>query len=208
VHFLGRIPYDTYLKVLQVSSAHVYLTYPFVLSWSMLEAMAAGCVVVGSATAPVKEVIRDGENGLLVDFFDTEAIAEKVESALGDPSCMEALRASARQSIVAKYDCATVCLPQQLRLIDGLMHGAYGQGSFKIAGPGSLIPAPRMQLTAKEGVVLEWLRQGKSAWEVATILGRSEHTVKNQMRNIYGKLGVRNRVEALQHAPGPPFPRE
>jgi len=198
VHFLGRVPYDRYLKVLQVSSAHVYLTYPFVLSWSMLEAMAAGGVVVGSATPPVKEVIRDGENGLLADFFDTEAIAEKVESVLADPQRMEALRASARQTIVEKYDRATVCLPRQLRLIYGLTHGGPGQASLKVARPGFPLPAPGIQLTAKEGEVMEWLRQGKSAWEVAKILGRSEHTVKNQMRNIYCKLGVRNRVDALQ----------
>src|SRR5215469_8734000 len=84
VHFLGRVPYSTFVKVLQVSRVHVYLTYPFVLSWSMLEAMAAGCLVVGSRTAPVEEVIRDCGNGLLVDFFSPAQIADRVVEALED----------------------------------------------------------------------------------------------------------------------------
>jgi DNA-binding CsgD family transcriptional regulator len=195
VHFLGRVPYDTYLKLLQVSSAHVYLTYPFVLSWSMLEAMAAGCVVVGSSTPPVKEVIQDGENGLLVDFFDTEAIAEKIEAALAEPERREELRARVRQTVVAKFDWASVCLPRQLQLIEGLT-----RRSKPAITPGLIAPALQIRLTAKESEVLDWLRQGKSACEVAQILGRSEHTVKNQMRNIYGKLGARNRAQALQRA--------
>lgn len=92
VHFLGKVPYATYKKVLQVSAVHVYLTYPFVLSWSLLEAMASGCLIVGSDTAPVREVIKDGENGLLVDFFDTGAIAERVLSALSEPERFQGLR--------------------------------------------------------------------------------------------------------------------
>ena len=103
VHFLGRVPYATFVNALQVSSAHVYLTYPFVLSWSMLDAMAAGCVVIASSTAPVKEVIRDGENGLLFDFFDTKAIAEKVESVLGEPKRYESLGARAREAIEERF---------------------------------------------------------------------------------------------------------
>jgi glycosyltransferase involved in cell wall biosynthesis len=118
VQFTGRIPYDQYLRLLQRSSVHVYLTYPFVLSWSMLEAMSAGCLVVGSKTPPVEEVIRDGQNGLLVDFFSPEAIAEKVDQALGMDQ--RVLRAHARATVVGRYDLQRVCLPAQLRLVEAL----------------------------------------------------------------------------------------
>lgn len=84
VHFLGKVPYDTYRKVLQVSAVHVYLTYPFVLSWSLLEAMASGCLIVGSDTAPVREVITHGENGLLIDFFNRQMLADRVLQVLNN----------------------------------------------------------------------------------------------------------------------------
>jgi len=82
VHFLGHLPYQQYLTVLQISTVHVYLTYPFVLSWSLVEAMAAGCLVIGSRSAPVEEVICDGENGQLVDFFDVEGLGNRIANAL------------------------------------------------------------------------------------------------------------------------------
>ena len=91
VHFLGRLSHADYVRVLQVSTAHVYLTYPFVLSWSLLEAMSAGCLVIGSATGPVKEVI-DGSNGVLVDFFDREALARAITAALAAPQSFAELR--------------------------------------------------------------------------------------------------------------------
>ncbi|MGH8601549.1 MAG: glycosyltransferase family 4 protein [Gammaproteobacteria bacterium] len=96
VHFLGKVPYETYKKVLQVSAAHVYLTYPFVLSWSLLEAMASGCLIIGSDTAPVREAIRDGENGLLVDFFNGELLAEQLLTALRQPEDFSELRRAVR----------------------------------------------------------------------------------------------------------------
>lgn len=105
-HFLGKLPYDTYRQVLQVSAAHVYLTYPFVLSWSCLEAMASGCLVIGSRTAPVQEVIRDGQNGLLVDFFKPQALAKTVVDALQGSDALLPLRTQARSDAVARYSFA------------------------------------------------------------------------------------------------------
>lgn len=104
VHFTGSLPYGEYKKLLQISSAHVYLTYPFVLSWSMLEAMSCECCIVGSKTPPVEEVINDGENGLLVDFFDVEALTDKVEYILDNYEKTKYLRKNARKTIIEKYD--------------------------------------------------------------------------------------------------------
>ncbi|MGZ5784657.1 MAG: glycosyltransferase family 4 protein [Ramlibacter sp.] len=117
VHFVGRIPFNQYLKVLQISRLHVYLTYPFVLSWSMMEAMSAGCLVLGSATPPVQEVLADGENGLLFPFLSHEALAERAIEALENPEKYAALRANARATIVDKYDFETAALPAYLRLL-------------------------------------------------------------------------------------------
>jgi glycosyltransferase involved in cell wall biosynthesis len=117
VHFLGRVPYPTFLTVLQISRAHVYLTYPFVLSWSMLEALSAGCLLIGSKTAPVEEVLRHQDNGLLVDFFDTAGIADAVVDALAHPEAYRALRERARRTIIEGYDLHTLALPAQLKLV-------------------------------------------------------------------------------------------
>ena len=118
VHFLGRVPYAEFVALLQLSSVHVYLTYPFVLSWSMIEAMACGCAVVASATPPVLEVIEDGGNGLLVDFFDTDRIVDAVSRVLDHPDRMRAMRAAARRTAIERYDFATVCLPRHVELIE------------------------------------------------------------------------------------------
>jgi glycosyltransferase involved in cell wall biosynthesis len=109
VHFLGKLPYAQYLAVLQLSRVHVYLTYPFVLSWSAVEAMSAGCVVLGSGTAPVREVIEDGRNGLLVDFFDPEGLARRAAEVLARPGDFAALGAAARQTAVEGFDVEDGC---------------------------------------------------------------------------------------------------
>ena len=123
VHFLGRISHRLFVNVLQISSVHVYLTFPFVLSWSFLEAMSAGCLVLGSNTPSVTEVLRDGENGLLVDFFDRKGIADRIDAVLDHPDRMQALRDNARQTILEKYDLRSVALPNYLALIDRLVTG-------------------------------------------------------------------------------------
>lgn len=120
VHFMGRVSYEIFKSILQVSSAHVYLTYPFVLSWSMLEAMATECLVIGSATPPVEEVITDGDNGILVNFFDYKAIADRVSEALRQPESFHPIRRRARQTVVDHYDLRRVCLPRQKALLKSM----------------------------------------------------------------------------------------
>lgn len=85
-HFLGKVPYEGYKRVLQVSAAHVYLTYPFVLSWSMLEAMATGSLVIGSDTAPVRDVLRDGANGRRIQRFGVASMANRALQSLTGPT--------------------------------------------------------------------------------------------------------------------------
>jgi len=121
VHFVGKLEYDVFKKLLQTSDAHVYLTYPFVLSWSMLEAMASGCLLIGSRTPPVEEVVRHGENGLLVDFFDPAEIAATVTDALKRPEHFRDIRRAARQTVIDRYDLTRVCLPRQLALIQRMI---------------------------------------------------------------------------------------
>lgn len=123
VHFVGRVDYPDFVRLLQVSMAHVYLSYPFVLSWSVLEAMSLGCLVVGSDTAPVREVITSGETGLLADFFDIDGISARLIEALERPQDQIQIRLAARDHVVSRYDLQRVCLPAHLQLIDKVLHG-------------------------------------------------------------------------------------
>jgi glycosyltransferase involved in cell wall biosynthesis len=116
VHFLGKLPFEAHLRVLQLSSVHVYLTYPYFVSWSMLEAMSAGCVVIGSNTPPVTEFIEEGKTGLLVDFFDVTGLADRVCKALAEPGRFDHLRKNARNLIAAHYDRDNICIPALLKI--------------------------------------------------------------------------------------------
>jgi glycosyltransferase involved in cell wall biosynthesis len=123
IHFLSQVTYEVYLNLLQISSVHVYLTYPFVLSWSFIEAMACGCAIIGSDTPPVLEVMKDGENGLIVDFFSPEGIADRVDAILDDPDRADVLRRAARETAVSQFDLKGRQLPKWIKLFDDLTNG-------------------------------------------------------------------------------------
>jgi glycosyltransferase involved in cell wall biosynthesis len=139
-HFLGKIPPADLGKLLAATDLHIYLTVPFVLSWSMMDAMSCGAVVLGSSTAPVREMIRDGENGLMADFFDTDALAAKAVEALRDPAAARALGRAAEQMIVERYSLEAV-LPRMLQMYERA-------ASIKLQGwlppPPTPVPPPRV----------------------------------------------------------------
>ncbi|MFD1913330.1 glycosyltransferase [Halodurantibacterium flavum] len=118
VHFTGTLPYDSYRRLMQVSRVHCYLTVPFVLSWSLIEAMSTGATIVGSDTAPVQEVIRHGETGLLVDYFDTTRLSDALADALADPAAYAHLGRAARAEAVARFDFRRICLPRLLDFVE------------------------------------------------------------------------------------------
>lgn len=118
VHFLGHIDYKYFIAILQLSRVHVYLTYPFVLSWSLLEAMACGCAIVASDTAPVKEAIKDEQTGLLVNFFSPDDIADQTIRLLENQELRDSLGQQARRFAVENYDLKQVCLPRMMSFIN------------------------------------------------------------------------------------------
>jgi glycosyltransferase involved in cell wall biosynthesis len=120
VHFLGHVPYQYFIPLLQLSTVHIYLTYPFVLSWSLLEAMSAGCAIVASDTQPLREAIVHNDTGRLVDFFDASALATSVCELLNNAEERNRLGANARAFAKANYDLQSVCLPRQLAWVEQL----------------------------------------------------------------------------------------
>tara|TARA_Y100001935_G_scaffold121437_2_gene100448 strand:+ start:11791 stop:13029 length:1239 start_codon:yes stop_codon:yes gene_type:complete len=130
---VNRVVYTGYItdhrnltKLMQMATVQVYLTYPFVLSWSLLESLSCGLLVIGSNTSPVKEVITDGENGIIVDFFDYENISKKVNEVLSNPSSFDTMRKNARKKMIKNYDLKKICLPKTLNLINDILEDKDG----------------------------------------------------------------------------------
>ncbi len=121
VHFLGRVPYADLCRIIQLSRCHIYLTMPFVLSWSLLEAMAMQATIVAADVAPVREAVTHGETGMLVDFFDPSALAAQVSDILARPQDFAHLGLNARQHVVETYDFLTRCLPEHIAQINALV---------------------------------------------------------------------------------------
>jgi glycosyltransferase involved in cell wall biosynthesis len=117
------VPYNLYLRVLQVSRVHVYLTYPFVLSWSMLESMSMGCALVASSTAPVREVMTHRQDGLMVDYFKKDELIGSICELLEDEALRKRLGENARRMVTETFDLNTVCLPKQIELIETVAAG-------------------------------------------------------------------------------------
>lgn len=133
VHFTGRIPHEGLVALFRLSSAHVYYTYPFVLSWSLVEAMGCEALVIGSDTPPLAEVMRHEENGILLPFFDHARLADAVVDAIANPDRYVPLRKAARRTMLERFDLHAICLPKQVKLFDAVLEGKPGTAA---------IPAP------------------------------------------------------------------
>ena len=119
--FTGQVDYKILIALFGITTAHVYLTYPFVLSWSFLEAMSMGALVIGSKTAPVEEVVTHNKNGLLVDFHDVAELIDVVNTVLSNKNNYDKIKKNARKTIIENYDLKKICLPKQIKLIKDLI---------------------------------------------------------------------------------------
>lgn len=122
LHFVGALSYSDLIHLFQISAVHLYYTVPFVLSWSLLEAMACGALVIGSNTKPVREVIQSERNGLLVDYFNDEHLVTAVSRALKQAESLQPLRSQARQTITTHY-ALEQSLKLQRELVQAVAHG-------------------------------------------------------------------------------------
>ncbi len=130
IHFTGKVPYEALRRVFQISSAHVYLSYPFVLSWSLLEAMSCECLLIASRTEPLLEVAEDGKNAVLFDFLDHSALAGHINAALANPAAFKPMRQAARQMVVERYNLRK-CLAEQWDLVKRAAAGEFKDNEAK-----------------------------------------------------------------------------
>jgi glycosyltransferase involved in cell wall biosynthesis len=161
VHWLGHITHPRFVQLLQVSTVHVYLTYPFVLSWSVLEAMSAGCCLVASDTAPLREVVRHGETGRFVDFFDVPGLAGTVCELLDDPAERRRLAANARAFARANYDLG-LCLPRQMAWVESMMPKATVPVAAQSVDQGKSQSKPTLRTAGEDAFDLRLLAARKA----------------------------------------------
>ena len=121
VHYVGRVPHTSMIDLLSMSWAHVYYTYPFILSWSVVEAMACECLILGSDTGPVRDAVSSGVNGVLNDFFDVDALSSAMAEACERPEAFVDMRRAARRTAMAMFDRETVGVPAWMSLIEEIL---------------------------------------------------------------------------------------
>jgi len=122
LHMMGLQPLGFFRDMMRITSAHVYLTAPFVLSWSLMEAMSTGALIIGSDTDPLHEVITHGDNGLLVPFFEVDTLVAQVNKVLNDKPEFRSCGVKARETIVTTYATQDL-LPQYRQLIENVANG-------------------------------------------------------------------------------------
>lgn len=202
VHFLGRIPYADYQTVLQVSAVHLYLTYPFVLSWSLLEAMASGCAIVASNTQPVREVIQHEKNGLLVDFFSSAQLIQAIDTLLTNKPLAQHLRQQAINT-AQQYDLKHG-IDEYSKLIfessSNIQTHSTSAQSEQVAPQFNRRKGDKLHnlgLSTKEQLVLKFLMSGMEDRDISYQLQISQKTVNHHVSNIMSKLGANNRTHVL-----------